>query len=71
MPIEKDEADTLLRLGIKSYSPFGKLCPVSLANSKCVLDRPGGNKPVLFRDHIYFLKGDFCREVNQTFFGVI
>ncbi|KAI8854450.1 hypothetical protein BC829DRAFT_439159 [Chytridium lagenaria] len=37
--IEKPEAETLLRLGIKSYSPFGQYCPVSMASSVSVMQR--------------------------------
>ncbi|KAJ3316654.1 adenylate kinase, partial [Blyttiomyces sp. JEL0837] len=55
-------ADTLLRLGIKSYSPFGKICPVSWKRKNLTLKRPIGKFPVLYRDHIYFLKTEQFRK---------
>ncbi|KAJ3412083.1 adenylate kinase [Chytridiales sp. JEL 0842] len=57
MTVEKHEAEMLLRLGIKSYSPFGKLCPVSLFKDKSVLNRAVGYQPVVYKDHIYYVKG--------------
>jgi hypothetical protein len=66
--IDPPEAEALLRLGIKAYSSFGKLCPVSLSKNNCVLKRTVGSKPVIYRDNIYFLKGDQEREVSVIFY---
>ncbi|KAJ3218873.1 adenylate kinase [Dinochytrium kinnereticum] len=56
--VEKADAETLLRLGIKSYSAFGQYCPVAMAKSASVLQRQIGTKPIVYGDHIYFVKGE-------------
>ncbi|KAJ3245876.1 adenylate kinase [Chytriomyces hyalinus] len=62
LKIEFREAEMLLRLGVKSYSPFEKICPVSLKKNSSVLKRHSGSKPVLFRDHIYYLRTEEYRD---------
>ncbi|KAI8841516.1 hypothetical protein BJ741DRAFT_529480 [Chytriomyces cf. hyalinus JEL632] len=62
LKIEFREAEMLLRLGIKSYSRFEKICPVSLKKNSSVLKRHSGSKPVLFRDHIYYLRTEEFRD---------
>ncbi|KAI8608195.1 hypothetical protein BC830DRAFT_1156309 [Chytriomyces sp. MP71] len=62
MSIDYREAEILLRLGIKTYSAFEKICPVSLKKNSSVLKRYTGTKPVLYREHIYYLRGDDNRE---------
>ncbi|KAJ3094596.1 adenylate kinase [Phlyctochytrium planicorne] len=65
--IEKSDAEVLLRLGIKSYSSFGQYCPVSMAKTETSLTRQIGNKPIIYGDHIYFLKNEAnCKDFLEN-----
>ncbi|KAJ3018566.1 UNVERIFIED_CONTAM: adenylate kinase [Siphonaria sp. JEL0065] len=60
--VEYREAELLMRLGIKTYSPFGNICPVSLKKNSSVLKRLTGTKPVVYRTHIYYLRNEENQE---------
>ncbi|ORY47443.1 P-loop containing nucleoside triphosphate hydrolase protein [Rhizoclosmatium globosum] len=60
--IEYRDAELLMRLGVKNYSKFGNLCPVSLKRNSSVLRRLTGTKPVLYRDCIYYLRNEENRD---------
>ncbi|KAJ3024107.1 adenylate kinase [Thoreauomyces humboldtii] len=72
--IPTKEATRLLDLGVKSYSPFRKYCPVTLYGNRYITKSSAGSLPVVFGDHIYFLKdkpsrkrflADIWRYANQ------
>ncbi|KNE60249.1 hypothetical protein AMAG_05663 [Allomyces macrogynus ATCC 38327] len=52
-----DQADELLRLGFKSPSPYGRLCPVSLEDQTMLSPRVFGTHPFMLGNHVYWLKG--------------
>ncbi|KAJ3351006.1 adenylate kinase [Allomyces javanicus] len=52
-----DQANELLRLGFKSPSPYGQLCPVSLQEQTMLSPRVFGTHPFMLGNHVYWLKG--------------
>ncbi|KAI9344788.1 hypothetical protein DFJ73DRAFT_626763, partial [Zopfochytrium polystomum] len=62
LAIGESDAETLIRLGIKSFSPFMKTCPVTLSKHRSPLRRPQGKKPVIYREHIFWLRDNDSRE---------
>ncbi|KAJ3138794.1 adenylate kinase [Physocladia obscura] len=62
MKIDFREAEMLMRLGIKTYSAFGKICPVTVKKNASVLKRPTGTKPALYRNHVYYFRSEEDRE---------
>ncbi|KAH6571770.1 hypothetical protein BASA50_001642 [Batrachochytrium salamandrivorans] len=56
------QADLLLKLGTKSYSPIGKYCPVTLKLCNDSYLDIFGKHPVIFQNHIYFLKDVTARQ---------
>ncbi|KAJ3357640.1 adenylate kinase [Entophlyctis luteolus] len=60
--LEFKEAEILMRLGVKSKSPFGNFCPVAFKKNPSSLKRLTGTKPVIFKQHIYYLGNEESRE---------
>lgn len=51
-------AETYLARGSKSYSKIGKYCPVTMKSTKRLKVEDFGTKPVVFGQHVYFVKND-------------
>ncbi|KAI8807242.1 hypothetical protein BJ742DRAFT_317871 [Cladochytrium replicatum] len=59
--IARDQAEIFIRLGIKTFSKFGRYCPVVMKNQGRNTKLKKGRLPVLFEDQIYFLRNEANR----------
>ncbi|KAI9209033.1 uncharacterized protein BJ171DRAFT_418965 [Polychytrium aggregatum] len=71
---ERKKAEVLLQKGVKSYSRFGYYCPVELAKQRCTAKALRGHFPVVYRDHVYYMRTEtnrkeFMENINSFAFS--
>ncbi|KAJ1516454.1 adenylate kinase [Coelomomyces lativittatus] len=56
LALSNERAETLLKHGFKSYSEFGRICPVTLEKKGLISESTLGKFPVVLENHVYWLK---------------